>query len=70
MLIISNVFNFETNIYSDFIIVNQLGQTVKSFKVYRTAQNTINVDNMAHGIYFIKGTNGTQISSQRVIIKK
>ncbi|NHN27770.1 T9SS type A sorting domain-containing protein, partial [Flavobacterium jejuense] len=66
----NGLLNIDSNFDGDFIIVNQLGQTIKSFKVNATIENVINVENMADGVYFIKGSNGTQIKSQRLIIKK
>ncbi|WP_445457405.1 beta strand repeat-containing protein [Flavobacterium sp. HNIBRBA15423] len=66
----SGLLNIDTNFDGEFLIVNQLGQTVKTFKVNSNIENIINVENLADGIYYIKGTNGTQISSQNLIIKK
>ncbi|NJM79932.1 MAG: T9SS type A sorting domain-containing protein [Flavobacterium sp.] len=66
----SGILTIKTSIDGDFIIANQLGQTVKSFKVNGGIENSINIENLSDGIYFVKGTNGTQISSQRLIIKK
>ena len=66
----NGLLNIDSNFDGDFIIVNQLGQTVKNFKVNATVENIINVENIADGIYYIKGSNGTQIHSQRLLIKK
>jgi hypothetical protein len=54
----------------DFQVINQLGQTVKSFKVTANLLNTINLDQLSEGLYFVKGNNGTKISSQKLVIKK
>lgn len=64
------LFKMNSAFNGDFIIVNQLGQTVKTFKVNSNVENIINVENLSDGIYFIKETNGTQISGQKLIIKK
>ncbi|CAM3976104.1 hypothetical protein FLCU109888_12060 [Flavobacterium cucumis] len=66
----SGLLNIDSNFDGEFLIVNQLGQTVKTFKVNSSIENSINVESLADGIYYIKGTNGTQISSQKLIIKK
>ncbi|WP_445721751.1 T9SS type A sorting domain-containing protein [Flavobacterium sp.] len=66
----NGLLNIDSNFDGDFSIANQLGQTVKLFKVNSNLENSINVENLADGIYFIKGSNGTQIVSQRLIIKK
>ncbi|CAM4096252.1 MULTISPECIES: T9SS type A sorting domain-containing protein [Flavobacterium] len=66
----NGLLNIDSNFDGDFSIANQLGQTVKLFKVNSNVENRINVEDLADGIYFIKGSNGTQIVSQRLIIKK
>ena len=54
----------------DFRVVNQLGQTVKTFKVTNSSNNTIDLEYLNNGIYFIQGTNGTKITTGKLIIKK
>jgi len=66
----SGLLYINTNFDGEFLIVNQLGQTIKTFKVSANLENNINVENFADGIYYIKGTNGTKISCQKLIIKK
>ena len=43
--------NIKSDFEGDFQIVNQLGQTVKSFKVNMNGINTINLDNISDGVY-------------------
>lgn len=62
--------NITSDFGGNFEIFNQLGQSVKSFTVNANENNTISVDQLANGVYFIKGTNGTKISTQKLIIKK
>ena len=66
----NGLLNINSSFDGDFVIVNQLGQTVHSFKVNSNIENTINVDNLADGIYFIKGISDTKVKSQKLIIKK
>ncbi|MEO8516579.1 MAG: T9SS type A sorting domain-containing protein, partial [Flavobacterium sp.] len=66
----SGVVNIKSDFDGDFQIVNQLGQTVKTFKIMMNTVNTINLDNLSDGIYFVRGANQTKISTQRLIIKK
>ncbi len=66
----SGLLYIDTNFDGEFLIVNQLGQTIKTFKAYANLENNLNVENLADGIYYIKGTNGIKISSQKLIIKK
>ncbi|MNR50299.1 hypothetical protein D3C85_1698020 [compost metagenome] len=54
----------------DFKVVNQVGQTVKTFKVTNSSSNTIDLEYLNNGIYFIQGTNGTKITTGKLIIKK
>ena len=60
----------KTNTSGEFAIVNQLGQTIKTFTLNSNIENNINVENLADGIYFIKGLSNNQIKAQRLIIKK
>ncbi len=60
----------KTDVNGEFVIVNQLGQTVKTFHLNSNIENNINVENLADGIYFIKGLTNQQIKAQRLIIKK
>jgi len=66
----NGIVNIKTEFGGDYKIINQLGQTVKIFKVDANAVNTINVENLANGIYFIKAISGTKIGSQKLIIDK
>ena len=60
----------DTNFDGKFLIFNQLGQIVKTFTAKSNIENIINIENLADGIYYIKGINGTQINAQKVILKK
>ncbi|WP_428223275.1 T9SS type A sorting domain-containing protein [Flavobacterium sp.] len=64
-----NSFKIQTEIAGDFNIVNQLGQTVKSFHTEANLENTIDVSNLTKGIYFIKGDNGTTINTKKIVIE-
>jgi hypothetical protein len=48
--------NIKSFFDGEFIIVNQLGQTIKTFNVFGNRDNNINIENIPNGIYFIKGT--------------
>lgn len=65
----SVIVNIKSDFDGDFQIVNQLGQTVKVFKVIANNINTINIENLSQGIYFIKGSDATKIGSQKMIVK-
>ncbi|MBP6551147.1 MAG: T9SS type A sorting domain-containing protein [Flavobacterium sp.] len=63
----NRVYSF-VGISSDFQIINQLGQTVKNFKVEANITNTIEAETLTDGVYFIKPIN--QNKSYKLIIKK
>lgn len=63
-------FKVDSNFDGSFIIVNQIGQTIKTFDVNSNVENIINVENLANGIYFIKSINVNQIKSRKLIIRK
>ena len=51
----NGLLNIDSNFDGEFIIANQLGQTVKTFKVNSNIENIITIENLADGVYFIKG---------------
>lgn len=52
-----------------FQIINQLGQNVSSFKVVKDIPTSVNLQSLAAGMYFVKGTDGTKIISKKLIIE-
>ncbi len=64
------ILNIESSFDGDLQIVNQLGQIVRAFKVNMNNTNTINLENLTDGIYFVNGANQTKITTQKLIIKK
>lgn len=63
------IVNVKSDFDGDFQIVNQIGQIIKVFKVTANTVNTITIENLAQGVYFIKSTDGNKIGSQKLIIK-
>jgi Secretion system C-terminal sorting domain/SprB repeat len=66
----SGIINIDSDTNGDILIVNQLGQVVKTFSIKANALNQISIEELNEGTYFVKGTNGTNISAQKLIIKK
>jgi hypothetical protein len=66
----NSLLNINANFEGQFIIVNQLGQTVKTFNVNSAITNVIDLENLTDGFYFISSINGIQLKSQKLIIKK
>ncbi|MCL5127796.1 T9SS type A sorting domain-containing protein [Algibacter sp. L4_22] len=63
----SNNVKLKSSLGGDFQIINQLGQTVKTFNTQSTIETTVYVGNLSDGMYFVKATNG---ASQKLMIKK
>lgn len=64
--IVSITSDFDGN----FEIINQLGQIVKTISVTANEVNSVNLEQLSNGVYFIKGTNGTKMVTQKLILKK
>ncbi|CAH8285920.1 putative secreted protein (Por secretion system target) [Mariniflexile fucanivorans] len=62
--------NIKSSLGGDFQIINQLGQTVKTFKANANIEATVYVGDLSEGMYFVKATNSTKVSSHKLIIKK
>ena len=65
-----NTVNIKSDFDGDFQVINQLGQIVNTFKINSNTINSINLNSLSDGIYFVKGTNGTKVITQKIIIKK
>jgi hypothetical protein len=64
--IVSIVTPYEGN----YIIIDRSGKTIKSFSLYENIINTLNLEDVSEGIYFIKSMSDTKIKTQKLIIKK
>jgi len=65
------ILNVNSSFDGQFIIIDELGKTVKEFAIKSNIENTINVSGLANGIYFVKGTtNGDITISRKLLIKK
>ncbi|GAA4772752.1 MULTISPECIES: T9SS type A sorting domain-containing protein [Flavobacterium] len=65
-----SVINIKSDFDGDFQVINQLGQMVNTFKINSNTINSINLNSLSDGIYFIKGTDGSKVITQKMIIKK
>jgi PKD repeat protein len=66
----SGIVNFKSDFDGEFRILNQLGQTIKTFKVRSDSDNAINLEQLNEGVYYIHGTRGNKAITRKVIIKK
>jgi PKD repeat protein len=66
----SGIVNFKSDFDGDFRILNQLGQTVKTFKVRSDSDNVVNLEKLNEGVYYIHGKRGNKAINRKVIIKK
>ncbi|OUL61122.1 T9SS type A sorting domain-containing protein [Flavobacterium sp. AJR] len=64
------VVNINTDHDSDLNIVNQWGQTIKKVKVSADTTNSINIESLTDGIYFICEVNGNKVITHKLILKK
>ncbi len=49
-------------------VVNEIGQTVRSVELNASHNNTINIENLPMGIYFVIGQNDQQIIKQKIVV--
>ncbi|MWW23596.1 Ig-like domain-containing protein [Algibacter lectus] len=63
----SSQVKIKSSLGGQFKIINQLGQTVKSFNATATIETTVFVGDLSEGIYFVQGTDG---ASEKLMIKK
>jgi hypothetical protein len=66
----NGVVTIQSDFDGNFRLVNQMGQTVKTFSIKADVENKINVENFSDGIYLINGINEGKKTSQKIIIKK
>jgi uncharacterized protein YbcV (DUF1398 family) len=59
--------SFNDGVYT---IVNELGQTIRSFELNAASKYTLNIENLDNGIYFIVGFNNNKITSQKIVVAK
>lgn len=62
--------NIKSDFEGNFELINQLGQIITTFKTNPNEINTIDLNKLSEGLYFIKGTNGSKVITQKIIIKK
>jgi hypothetical protein len=66
-------FNLELRGYTNDIevtIVSAIGRLIKTFSIPNDSQihNTIALNGLKHGVYFVKANDGTLSDTQRIII--
>ena len=64
------IINIESDSDSNYQVVNQLGQILKTFKIEANTINTVDLQNLPESIYFIKEINNTRNKAYKLIIKK
>jgi SprB repeat/Secretion system C-terminal sorting domain len=65
------IVNIKSDKAGNFEIVNELGQILKTFKIEANVINTINVENLSNGVYFLKDTKNTPSSeTHKLMIEK
>ena len=66
----NGVFTIQSTSEGNYSIMNELGQTIQSFKLNTANTYTTNIENLSSGIYFIVGFNNNQITKQKVVVMK
>ena len=61
-------FIIKTTSDEELNVVNQLGQTVMTIKVFASVDNYINLEHLSKGVYILKGSNN-RLNTKRLIIK-
>lgn len=64
----NGILKINSNFDGELIIVNQLGQTVKTFNVNSNSENTVNLESLSKGIYILKNVDSNKILSKKLII--
>ncbi|WP_348812052.1 beta strand repeat-containing protein [Flavobacterium maritimum] len=54
----------------NYIIIDRSGKTIKSFNLDENIVNTLNLEDVSDGIYFIKSISDNKVKTQKLIIKK
>jgi hypothetical protein len=63
-------FTVESQLPIDLLIINELGQTIKTIQLSSANNLQVKVSNLANGIYFIMGKNKTTNINQKIIVNK
>lgn len=64
------ILNIDSEVDGEILILNQLGQVVKKIVVKANITNSVNINELTEGTYFVKGTHEMNIGEQKLIIKK
>jgi hypothetical protein len=64
------IVNIECDYDGELTIINQLGQTVKKVQVSSGQLNTLNIGNLANGVYFISEIRENKVITHKLILNK
>jgi len=64
------IVNIVTPFEGNYILVDVLGKTLKSFDLHENIVNTLNLENLNEGTYFIKSISDSKIKTQKITINK
>lgn len=65
----SGEFNITADKDMDLKLINELGQTIRNFKLSALNNHKVQVADLAKGIYFVVGENNSAITKQKIIVK-
>ncbi|HEX8018051.1 MAG TPA: Ig-like domain-containing protein [Flavobacterium sp.] len=64
------IVNIVTPYQGNYIITDALGKTIKTFELHENIVNTLNLENVSDGTYFIKNITDSNVKTQKLLIKK
>jgi len=66
----NGVFAIRSTSAGVYSIMNELGQSVRSFKLDPADQYTVTIENLGNGIYFIVGFNNNRMAGKKIVVAK
>jgi hypothetical protein len=61
-------FTIQSKTKGDYVILNELGQTLQTFQTNGENNYSVNLKGLANGIYFLKGKNGEQVVNEKIVV--
>ena len=64
----AGTFTIRTTIAGSFTIINQLGQTVRSFELNNSNDHAVTISELSNGTYYIIGLNHNYLTRQKIVV--
>lgn len=66
----NGVFTIQAISEGHYILMNELGQTIKLFDLNMTNKYTVNIENLITGVYFLVGEHKNEMIRQKIVVTK